>query len=128
MPPWEKPKSGKFPAVDPLSFAMPLFDAYAGPVRNSTKDDARLNPILMDINDLPNHVLFFVAGIDILTHEELAFIDRLQRDAQSETTAVNRKYDAIVFDRGFHGWLECKRIALLTALHYADIRSTLVAH
>ena len=106
---------------------MPLFDAYAGPVRDSTKHDARLNPILVDINDVPNHVLFFVAGIDILTHEELAFIDRLQRETELETTCDPKRYEKIVFDNGFHGWLE-RQFASFTALPYADICSALVAH
>ena len=85
---------------------MPLFDAYAGPVREQTTDDSTLNPILENIDDIPENVLFVVGGIDILVHEQLTFIERLQRESHSKGQNSERKFEAIVFDKGFHGWLD----------------------
>ena len=87
---------------------MPLFDAYAGPVREQTKEDSRLNPILKDIVDLPEHVLLLCAGIDILLHEELTFIERICKDRDEAGNQSQRRFESIVFEKGFHGWLERK--------------------
>jgi hypothetical protein len=48
--------------------------------------------------------LFIVAGIDILVHEQLTFIERVKSELK-ELGDGNRNFEAIVFDRGFHGWL-----------------------
>ncbi|KAK3697123.1 hypothetical protein LTR37_017619 [Vermiconidia calcicola] len=106
IPPWKKPKPENFPKQDPSSFLMPLFDAYAGPVRDRTQDDFRLNPILKDVDELPQHILLIVAGIDILAHEELTFLERIRNERRARGQDERRRFDALVFDEGFHGWLE----------------------
>ena len=85
---------------------MPLFDAYASPVRQQATSDPRLHPILKDTADLPRDILLIVAGIDILAHEQLAFIERLRGEPHADEASAERKFEAIVFDKGFHGWLE----------------------
>ena len=110
LPPWQKLKPDNFPTKNPLSFLMPLFDAYAGPVRDSKKDDSRLNPILKDIESLPENILLIVPAIDILVHEQLTFIERIRRDLEgADGSHRHRKFEAILFEKGFHGWLECKQ-------------------
>ncbi|KAK5164343.1 uncharacterized protein LTR77_010039 [Saxophila tyrrhenica] len=78
LPPWQKPKPPNFPTIDPLSFLMPLFDAYVAPVRKETLEDDRLHPVLKKLDDLPANVLFIVAGVDIVAHEQLIFIERVR--------------------------------------------------
>lgn len=106
LKPEQKPKPENFPTTDPLAFALPLFDAYAGPVRAETLEDLRLNPILKDIDDIPKNVLLICAGIDILLHEQLTFMERIREDAKSRNVDQDRKFESMVFDKGFHGWLE----------------------
>ena len=106
LPPWEKPKPETFPKRDPLAFMLPLYDAYAGPVRRQTTQDSTLNPILKDLTELPENVLLVVPGIDILVHEQLTFIERLQRESSADGPGEQRRFEAIVFEKGFHGWLE----------------------
>lgn len=105
-PPWEKPKPLNFPTKDPLRFLMPLFDAYAGPVRERTGTDERLNIIFKDIDEIPRNVLFIVAGIDIVAHEALTFIENVKSELQTRNGGGDRRLEAMVFDKGFHGWLE----------------------
>lgn len=110
--PSQKPRPAGFPKHDPLSWVEPLFDAYAGgserlqALRNA---DSRLSPILKPLDDLPENVLLIVAGIDILQHEQLSFIQRLNEDLASVgATQKARRFECIVFEKGFHGWLERK--------------------
>lgn len=111
IPPWQKPKPENFPEKDPLSWMQPLFDAYAGgseSLQLRRKDDARLSPILKPLDELPENVLLVVAAIDILVHEQLTFIDRLNRDVEANGEGDRRVFESIVFEKGFHGWLERK--------------------
>ena len=96
---------------------MPLFDAYPSPVREQTMQDARLNPILKSIDDLPENILFIVAAIDIAAHEQLTFIERIKADAESSEGDKHRKFEAMVFEKGFHGWLERKMELLSGAIN-----------
>jgi hypothetical protein len=106
LPPWEKPKSGNFPKRDPFSFLLPLYDAYAGPVRDQTMNDPNLNPILRPLSETPDNILFIVPMIDILVKEQLDFIERLKSELQSSEQTSNRRFETIIFEKGFHGWLE----------------------
>ena len=47
-----------------------------------------------------------LAGIDILAHEELTFIERLRREAHDKGIRNEMRFEAMVFEKGFHGWLE----------------------
>ena len=60
--------------------------------------------------ELPNDIFFVIAGIDILAHEELSMVERLRGEIErdSDADAGDRRVQARVWDRGFHGWLECK--------------------
>ncbi|KAF2108358.1 Alpha/Beta hydrolase protein [Lophiotrema nucula] len=108
VPPSQKPKPPSFPKQDPSRFLMPLFDAYAAPVRPECDGDARLHPILARKEALPRDVLVVVAGIDILAHEQLSFVERVQGELEGEGNPEGRRVEARVFERAFHGWLECK--------------------
>ncbi|QDS71719.1 hypothetical protein FKW77_008620 [Venturia effusa] len=105
MPPAGKPKPPKFPKKDPLKILMPLFDAYAQPVRAKNIANPRLSPILSNVTKLPNDMLLVIAGIDILAHEQLTFVERLKKDLE-ERGEQGRRIEAKVYDEGFHGWLE----------------------
>ena len=108
LPPWEKPKSGNFPKKDPFAFLLPLYDAYAGPAREQTKDDSRLNPILKPFDETPANILFIIPFIDILVKEQLTMIDRLKSEQEARGEDSSRRFETIIFEKGFHGWLECK--------------------
>lgn len=107
---------------------MPLFDAYAGPTREQTRDDPRLNPILKDLRDLPEDLLLIVPAIDILVHEQLAFIQRLRQEQRSREVDQERTFEAIVFDKGFHGWLECKNVFSRSIFELSCWRSALLGY
>ncbi|KAK6435596.1 hypothetical protein LTR95_008212 [Oleoguttula sp. CCFEE 5521] len=108
LPPKVKPKPAGFPKKDPSVWLMPLFDAYAMPARAAGSTDARLNPILKPVDELPRDMLFLNAGIDILLAEQLTFVSRVQQDLQDgeSVTGRQRRIVARTFDKGFHGWLE----------------------
>jgi acetyl esterase/lipase len=113
LPPSFKPKPPNFPSFDPLSFLLPMYDIYAGTNRAQHLNDARLHPILAAEETLPRHMLVVAAGIDILIHEQLVFVERLKKDIASEGDTEG-KVDLMVVEKGFHGFVECK--------HYSSIR------
>ncbi|KAF2495670.1 alpha/beta-hydrolase, partial [Lophium mytilinum] len=81
VPPWEKEKSeGMYGWWDPLGWAMPLFDAYAGPVREGEGRNPRLSPVLMEVGELPRDLLLVVPSIDVLVVEQLGFVERVRRE------------------------------------------------
>lgn len=106
----EKPKPPNFPKKDPLEIFMPLFDAYARPARANNMANPRFAPILSDVERLPNDMLLIIAGIDILAHEQLIFVDRIRKDIDERDKGGRRRVEAKVYDKGFHGWLECAYI------------------
>lgn len=109
VPPVQKPKPAGFPKKDPLRFLMPLFDSYAAPSREERLGDARLHPTLARKEDLPRDMLVVVAGIDILAGEQLEFVERVRGELEREGNEEGRRrVEAKVFERGFHGWLECE--------------------
>jgi len=105
--PEEKPVPRNYPKKDPLSFLMPMFDAYAGPNRARDWENPRLNTCIADTKTLPEDMLFIVAGIDVLMHEQLTFIERTRSEIKAEAN-TDRSAEARVWDKGFHGWLECE--------------------
>lgn len=66
----------------------------------------RLSPTLRHAEDLPRNILLIVPTIDIIVQEQLSFIERLREEMSSNKDAPERRFEAIVFDQGFHGWLE----------------------
>ncbi|KAF2687730.1 alpha/beta-hydrolase [Lentithecium fluviatile CBS 122367] len=111
LKPQEKPIPPNFPAKDPLSFLVPLFDAYAGSNRTRDWDNPRLNTFVADKGTLPKDMLFVVAGIDILMHEQLAFLERIKEEMGVEGE-TDRRVEARVWDKGFHGWMELPKMIL----------------
>jgi acetyl esterase/lipase len=109
--PEEKPKPPNFPEKDPTAFLLPLFDSYAGPAREDNLENPRLNIITADKAMLPNDMFFVAAGIDILLHEQLTFVQRVKDELQSEQNEEQR-IEVLVEEKGFHGWLECKSFLL----------------
>jgi hypothetical protein len=87
---------------------MPLFDAYAQPARAENMDNPRFAPILSGIDQLPVDMLLIIAGIDILAHEQLTFLERIKRDVADRGEDGKRRIKGKVYDKGFHGWLECE--------------------
>jgi hypothetical protein len=87
---------------------MPLFDAYAEPVRAENMENPRFAPILSDIDKLPEEMFLIIAGIDILAHEQLIFVERVKRDIANRSQEGKKKVEGKVYDKGFHGWLECE--------------------
>lgn len=54
-----------------------------------------------------------IPEIDILLHEQQCFVQRVQQEIEEENliqgaTATKRSIRSIVFENGFHGWLERK--------------------
>jgi acetyl esterase/lipase len=105
--PQEKPIPPNYPKKDPLSFLLPMFDAYAGPNRERDWDNPRLNTCVADTMTLPKDMLFIVAGIDILMHEQLILVQGIKKELELEGN-TDRSVEAKVWDKGFHGWLECE--------------------
>lgn len=100
LEPGKKPKPVNYPKSDPLQFLLPLFDAYAQPARAKHMNDPRLNPVLARTETLPERVLLVVAAIDILYAEQMAFKERINKEAKKDVV------ETFVAQDGFHGYLE----------------------
>lgn len=76
-----------------------------------------MSPAIKSIHDLPADILLLVPAIDICTHEELTFVERVKADLQAAGVEDQRTVEAVVFGKAFHGWFERKcRSTLLSAL------------
>jgi acetyl esterase/lipase len=106
IPPTQKPRHGNFPKRDPLSFMMPLYDAYPSPSRPGSLTDARCNPILLPVDNLPKRVFCVIAEVDILVKENLDFISRVNDDLARREDGKEWRVEAWVVKDAFHGWLE----------------------
>lgn len=108
LKPIEKPRPENFPKRDPASFLLPLMDSYAAAARAQNMDNPRFSPIVSSVETLPEHMLLVVAGIDILVHEQLTFVERLKNDVAKSPKNASRRIEALYIDKGFHGYLSCK--------------------
>lgn len=107
IPPEQKPKSGNFPKKDPMAFLIPLYDSYAAPSRAENQENPRMSPIVSAIETLPERMLLIIPGIDIIVHEQLAFVERVKKEIQERgLDKKGRMCEAKVVDDAFHGWLE----------------------
>ena|ERR1700712_1408826 len=106
--PDEKPKPPSFPSKDPLAFLIPLFDAYAAPARAENLKNPRLSPIVASLETLPENMLFVIPTIDILLHEQLTFVERLQQELAKDPKQSKRRIESKIVEGQFHGYLECK--------------------
>jgi hypothetical protein len=84
-----------------------MYDVYAGTNRAQHLDDSRLHPILAAEETLLRDMLVVAAGIDILLHEQLVFVERLKKNIADESD-TERRVDLMVVEKGFHGFVECK--------------------
>lgn len=99
--PDEKPRPVGYPTFDPLAFLVKLFDVYAGVERDKNICDARLHSALAPVEAFPDDVLIVAAGIDILLHEALVFVERVKSDE-------GKRVECMVVEKGFHGFVECR--------------------
>lgn len=70
--------------------------------------DARLSPIIKPLNDLPKNILLIVPAVDICVHEQLTFVERVKQEIEDEGLEGERSVEAVVLEKAFHGWFECK--------------------
>lgn len=91
-----------------MSVFLPLFDSYAGPGRAKNMANPHLSPIVSEVENLPRRMLLIVPAIDILVHEQLAFVERVRREIAERglDKAEGRSCEAKVIEGAFHGWLE----------------------
>jgi hypothetical protein len=107
LSPMDKPKPPAFPKKDPMAVLLPLFDSYPSAARAENMDNPRLSPIVSHIDKLPQDMFLVIAGIDILLHEQLTFVERVKRDFERKgISEAERRIVGKVYDKGFHGWLE----------------------
>jgi hypothetical protein len=99
--------------VDPLFFLLPLFDAYAGPVRARNMDNPRLSPTLASLDSLPRNMLFIVPTLDILLDEQLSMVKRLQDEASADPAHSKRRIECITFEKQIHGWAERRLLCVV---------------
>ncbi|KAF2007706.1 alpha/beta-hydrolase [Amniculicola lignicola CBS 123094] len=120
--PDDKPRPPNFPKQDPLAFLIPLYDAYAGPIRAANMESVRLNPILgaRDVGGLPREVFVAVAGIDILVDEQMRFVEGVRarigedegEEGEGNESMGCKRIEGRVWEKGFHGWLELPSFVL----------------
>jgi hypothetical protein len=114
--PAQKPRPPNFPRRDPLFFLEPLFNSYAGLAPPGHEQDPRLHPALAKMEMLSQNIMIVTAGMDILLHEQLVFVQRLRTEIEEAERAGGaaaeavrgRKVESTVYEKGFHGWLEGK--------------------
>lgn len=114
LKPWEKPQGlppsawgvAAKPVKDPMAFLLPLFDSYAGPVREREMGNPRTSPFLRRVEDLPRDILLVVPALDILVKEQLEFVERLRGELGGES----RRVETLYVEKGFHGYLGGKSV------------------
>ncbi|KAK2592643.1 hypothetical protein QQS21_009670 [Conoideocrella luteorostrata] len=106
LAPSEKPRPQGFPKSEPLRVLYPLFDAYAAPARAKHMDDPRLSPALSRRENLPDHMLFIIAGMDIIVAEQLAFAHRINEEDRKQAGWTGPRVETVVVDGVPHGYLE----------------------
>ncbi|KAF2625194.1 alpha/beta-hydrolase [Macroventuria anomochaeta] len=101
--PRDKIRPEGFPEHDPLGFLEPLYDVYAGTEREKNREDGRCHPILARREGLPRNMLFVCAGVDILLHEQMSMVERLERERNE---GDGQSVEVMVVEKGFHGFTE----------------------
>jgi acetyl esterase/lipase len=119
LKPAEKPRprnaagEDRMPKNDPVAVLLPLMDAYAERARKDHMEDPRMNPMLAELETLPKDVLLIVPAVDILVHEQLTFAERIKGEIEADPNGKGngRSFEAVVYEKGFHGWTECECFA-----------------
>ena len=78
----------------------------------SNLSNPKLHPTLASPGDLPDAILFVISTIDILLDEQLDMVERLstetpQEDGDAVRSPKKRRYEKLMFEGQWHGWLEC---------------------
>jgi hypothetical protein len=73
----------------------------------------RLSPIVAELDTLPKDLLLIIPAMDILAHEQLSFVERVNKEIEERggEEATGRRCVSRVFEKGFHGWIECEYCA-----------------
>ncbi len=100
----------RMPKNDPTAVLLPLMDAYVERARKDHMEDPRMNPMLAKLETLPKDVLLIVPAVDILVHEQLTFTERIKGEIEADPNGKGnrRSFEAVVYEKGFHGWTECE--------------------
>lgn len=93
---------------------MPLFNSYAALAPPGHKDDPRLHPALAKLETLPRDLLLVIPQIDILLHEQLAFVQRLKAEiedaehagAERAEAVKGRRVESVLYKNMFHAGME----------------------
>lgn len=123
LPPWGKPAPPVYPTKDPLWPILPLMDAYAESARAQNMENPRLSPFFARLETLPENMLFVIPAIDILLHEQVTFVERLQAELANSADATERRIESLVVEGQIHGWLELPSAAIdeRTRTHAFDV-------
>jgi len=108
LKPQEKPVPANYPTKDPLAFMIPLYDSYVESVRRENMENPRMSPILASVDQLPENIFVWVAGIDILVHEETTFVERVKANLANDPRFEGRRMEMGYDEKGFHGYLNRK--------------------
>ena len=88
---------------------QPLYDSYAVTTRPASNADPRCNPIIADVEKLPDRVLMVIPPVDILVHEQVTFVERVTGDIatlRTEGKGEGRELEVVMPEGAFHAWLE----------------------
>jgi acetyl esterase/lipase len=88
-----------------MDFLISLYDSYAAPVRAKNMDNPRLSPALASIETLPENILVVVAGIDIVVHEQMTLVERVQKETSQDPQHQHGRIEVVYIDKAFHGIL-----------------------
>jgi acetyl esterase/lipase len=105
LKPQEKPVPPNFPTKDPLKWLFPLYDCYAAAARTEHMNDPRMSPFVASVDSLPENIWVGVAGIDILVHEQLTFLERVKAELDMDEKHKGRRAEVLYDEKGFHGYL-----------------------
>ena len=78
----------------------------------SNLNNPRLHPTLASPEDLPDSILFVISTVDFLLYEQLEMVERLKTETlQEKDDAIRgpkkKRYEKLLFEGQWHGWLEC---------------------
>lgn len=103
--PQDKPVPPGYPTKDPAAFLIPLYDSYVESVRAGNMENPRMSPILANIGQLPENMFVWIAGLDILAHEQKVFVERVKAEFLKGEGAQGRRLEVGTDEEGFHGYL-----------------------
>ena len=106
IPPALKPMSGNMPKNDPMRVFLPLYDAYSASVRRENLENPHLNLVLASVDQFPTNMLMWIAGTDVLTHEQKSLMERLQQEAAADARHAGRRLESVIDETLFHGCFE----------------------